>query len=397
MKLSVIIVNYNVKHYLALCLESVFRSQGVEDMEVWVVDNCSQDASVRYLRKRYPQVYFKQNDINRGFAYANNQAIRKAKGDYVLLLNPDTMVAENTFADCIRYLDEHEQVGAVGVSQRNADGSFAYESRRGFPSPFTSFCKMSGLCGMFPNNRVLGRYYMRYLDRTKPCEIDVISGAFMMVRHDLLVQCNGLDEDFFMYGEDIDLSFRLQKTGHKNVYLPLNILHFKGESTQKNSFAYVHVFYQAMLIFFRKHYSHYSWILSLPIKFAIFFRGFMAFMFQQTNLMQYRYKNLVNNEKDSPSFLFCVAPEHTKRAQTLCNRHELMAYFVKETSATLAEIAQEVDTSKKYDVVVFDTDAMSFREILDILSSAGDKGHTWVIGLYSASRDVLITPGFVYD
>jgi hypothetical protein len=237
---------------------------------------------------------------------------------------------------------------------------------------------------------------MRYLDRTKPCEIDVISGAFMMVRHELLVQCNGLDEDFFMYGEDIDLSFRLQKTGHSNVYLPLDILHFKGESTQKNSFRYIHVFYQAMLIFFRKHYSHYSWLLAIPIKLAIFMRGFMAFMFQQTNLMQYRYKNLVNADKDSPNFLFCLSEENRKRARSLCNRHELLAYF-KEDDTPLEEVIREVDAEKRYDIVVFDIDAMSFREILRYLTLAGDKGHGWILGLYSAKRDVLITPGFVYD
>ena len=173
----------------------------------------------------------------------------------MLLLNPDTLVAEDTLRSCLDFLDARPTVGAVGVRMLNSDGSFAPESRRGLPTPFTSFCKMTGLWTLFPKSRLFGRYYMRYLNPDEANPIEVISGAFNMVRRKALDQIGLLDEDFFMYGEDIDLSYRLLQGGWENYYLPCTILHYKGESTVKSSFRYVNVFYKAMLIFFNKHYG----------------------------------------------------------------------------------------------------------------------------------------------
>ena len=180
--LSVVIVNYNVKFYLEQCLESVRRASEGLQVEVFVVDNLSTDGSVEYLRERFPEVTFIENKENVGFARANNQAIRQSKGEYVLLLNPDTIVGEDTLKQCVEFMDAHREAGAVGTYMLHVDGTFAPESRRGLPTPFVAFCKMTGLTALFPKSRLFGRYYMRYLDKNEVNEIEVISGACFAVR-----------------------------------------------------------------------------------------------------------------------------------------------------------------------------------------------------------------------
>lgn len=256
MKLSVVIVNYNVKFYLEQCIRSLYLSAEGIETEVFVVDNHSTDGSIAYLRERFPNVRFIENQDNKGFSKANNQAIREAKGEYVLLLNPDTLLTSRTLKDCLALLDNDPQAGAAGVAMYGADGRFALESRRALPVPWTSFCKMTGLTRLFPRTRLFGRYYMQFLDPKQAHRIEVISGAFMMIRHKALKQVGMLDEDFFMYGEDVDLSYRILKGGWQNWYVPTPILHYKGESTQKSSFKYVYNFYNAMLIFINKHFRN---------------------------------------------------------------------------------------------------------------------------------------------
>ncbi|MCD8302866.1 MAG: glycosyltransferase family 2 protein [Prevotellaceae bacterium] len=273
MRLSVVIVSYNVRYYLEQCLRSVFRSGVTGGMEVFVVDNNSSDHSIDYLRPLFPEVTYMQNRDNVGFSRANNQAIRQARGEYILLLNPDTILTEHTLEDCLSFLDAHPDAGATGVAMYSHNGRFAWESRRGLPTPWTSFCKMSGLGSLLPHSRTFGHYYMRYLPRLQTSRIEVISGAFCMVRHEALRQVGLLDEDFFMYGEDIDLSYRLLKGGWANYYLPTPILHYKGESTQRSSYRYVHIFYEAMLIFFHKHYSRQYRFFSLLIPLAVRLRA----------------------------------------------------------------------------------------------------------------------------
>ena len=267
MKLSIVIVSYNVCRFVAQCLDSVQRASGGIDAEVFVVDNASADDTVSYIGRHYPWVRLIANDDNLGFSRANNMAIRQAQGEYVLLLNPDTIVAEPTLRECVSFMDTHPQAGGLGARMHNTDGSLAPESRRAIPSPWVSCLKMLGFTK---------RYYMSHLSWDEPGRIEVISGAFFMLRRKALDQVGLLDEDFFMYGEDIDLSYRLLKGGWENWYHPSDIVHFKGESTQKSSFRYVHVFYQAMLIFFRKHYGHQSILFTLPVKLAIYFRAALA-------------------------------------------------------------------------------------------------------------------------
>jgi len=267
MKLSVIIVNYNVRPYLTACLDSVQRAlEGIES-EVFVVDNHSDDDSVEVISRDYAWVHLINNRENLGFSKANNIAIRQAQGEYILLLNPDTMVAEETLKGVIDFMDQHPKAGGAGVRMHNADGTLAPESRRAIPTPFVAARKMLGFTK---------RYYMSYLSWDAPAQIEVVSGAFMLLRHKAIYEVGMLDEDFFMYGEDIDLSYRLLQGGWQNWYLPYDIVHYKGQSTSKSDFRYVHVFYQAMLIFFHKHYSHLSFFFSLPVKVAIYFRASLA-------------------------------------------------------------------------------------------------------------------------
>ena len=267
MKLSIVIVSYNVRDYLENCLQSVSRAlEGIEG-EVFVVDNHSDDDSVEAVRSQYPWVRLIENQENMGFSRANNIAIREARGEDVLLLNPDTIVEEATRREVLRFMEEHPKAGGAGVMMHNADGSLAPESRRALPTPWVSCLKMLGFTK---------RYYMSHLPWDQPGRIEVISGAFCFLRKKALDEVGLLDEDFFMYGEDIDLSYRLMKGGWENWYLPYPITHFKGKSTQKSDYRYVHIFYKAMLIFFRKHYSHLSLFYALPVKMAIYFRAAIA-------------------------------------------------------------------------------------------------------------------------
>ena len=267
MKLSVVIVSYNVRSFLTACLDSVQRAlEGIES-EVFVVDNHSSDDSVEAIARDYTWVHLINNKDNLGFSKANNIAIRESKGEYILLLNPDTIVAPETLQGVLQFMDKHPEAGGAGVRMHNTDGSLAPESRRAIPTPFVAARKMLGLTK---------RYYMSHLSWEEPAQIEVMSGAFMLLRRKAIQEVGLLDEDFFMYGEDIDLSYRLLKGGWQNWFLPFDIVHYKGQSTRKSDFRYVHIFYQAMLIFFRKHYSHLSFFFALPVKIAIYFRAVLA-------------------------------------------------------------------------------------------------------------------------
>ena len=280
-KICIVIVSYNVCQLLDECLQSVKRAlQGI-DGEIYVVDNLSTDGTVETLQPRHPDVHFIANKQNVGFACANNQAIRCTDSEYVLLLNPDTVVYENTLRGVLDFMDQHSEAGGAGVRMLTREGKPAPESRRAIPTPWVAMLKMLG---------ATRRYYMSHLSWDEPGQIEAISGAFCMLRRKALDQIGLLDEDYFMYGEDIDLSYRLLKGGWQNWYLPFDIIHYKGESTQKSTFRYVHTFYQAMLIFFRKHYGHLSVFFSLPIQLAIYFRALMALM----QMMGSRFHHLLH-------------------------------------------------------------------------------------------------------
>ncbi|HEV7230692.1 MAG TPA: glycosyltransferase [Bacteroidia bacterium] len=275
MKLSVIIVNYNVEHFLEQCLHSVRKAARNVEAEIYVVDNNSVDGSLKMVGAKFPEVKIIANKKNTGFSYANNQAIRESTGEYVLLLNPDTVVEEDTFEKIIAFMDEHPEAGGLGVKMLDGKGNFLPESKRGLPTPLVAFCKIFGLARLFPRSRLFGRYHLGFLDKDHIHEIEILSGAFMLMRRKALDKVGLLDEDFFMYGEDIDLSYRILKGGFKNYYFPeTRIIHYKGESTKKSSVNYVFVFYNAMIIFARKHFSQQNAkTFSLFINMAIYLRA----------------------------------------------------------------------------------------------------------------------------
>lgn len=256
MRLSVVIVNYNVRHFLEQALGSVRRAMAGIEGEVWVVDNNSADDSVHMVRERFPEVKLIANTDNPGFAVANNQAILQSKGEYILLLNPDTLVEEDTFHKCLIFMDKHPEAGALGCKLLDGSGKFLPESKRGFPTPWVAFCKTFGLSTLFPRSPLFNRYHMGYLPENETAVVDVLAGCFMFLRKSALDKSGLLDEAFFMYGEDIDLSYRIQQAGYTNYYFPeTKIIHYKGESTKKGTLNYVRTFYQAMIIFARKHFS----------------------------------------------------------------------------------------------------------------------------------------------
>lgn len=280
MKLSVIIVNYNVEFFLEQCLNSCLKAiEGISG-EIFVVDNNSIDGSVALVKSKFPSVILLDNKENLGFSKANNQAMRIAKGEYVLLLNPDTIVEEDTFKKVIDFMDEHSEAGGLGVRMLDGKGKFLPESKRGLPTPAVAFYKIFGFSKLFPKSKKFGRYHLGYLDEFKTNEIEILSGAFMLMRKETLDKVGLLDEAFFMYGEDIDLSYRIILGGYKNYYFPeTRIIHYKGESTKKSSVNYVFVFYRAMIIFAQKHFSQKNAkLFSFLINSAIYFRAGIAIL-----------------------------------------------------------------------------------------------------------------------
>lgn len=274
-KLSIIIVNYNVCFFLEQVLLSIKKSSKSVDLEVIIVDNNSADNSVAMVKSKFPSCILIENKINTGFSKANNQGIKIAKGKYVLLLNPDTVVEEDTLEKCCHFMDTHHDAGGLGVMMVDGTGKFLPESKRGLPTPWVAFCKVFGLAALFPKSKKFGSYHLGYLDNNKTHQIEVLSGAFMFLRAETLQKTGLLDEDYFMYGEDIDLSYRVIKQGYKNYYLPeTRIIHYKGESTKRSSLNYVFIFYQAMIIFARKHFtSRNATAFSALIHIAIYLRA----------------------------------------------------------------------------------------------------------------------------
>ncbi len=300
---SVVIVNYNVREFLEQALTSVERASSGLNVEVFVVDNNSVDGSVKMVRDRFPDVQLIANEHNAGFARANNQAIREAQGRHILILNPDTLLQEDTLRKLVSFMDANEDAGAVGCRILNPDGTFAPESRRAFPTPSVALYRMVGLSRLFPRSRVFARYNLGYIPADQQCEVDALSGSCMMVRREALLRSResafdyqgdvaplepgdfvvedgaGLfDEEFFMYGEDLDWCFRIQQAGWRIFYTPeTQIIHYKGESTRKGELRYVRLFYGAMLRFTDKHFAgkHSRFVAGL-IRAGILVRGMMS-------------------------------------------------------------------------------------------------------------------------
>ncbi|HRF77056.1 MAG TPA: glycosyltransferase family 2 protein, partial [Chitinophagales bacterium] len=284
-QLSVIIVNYNVKYFLEQAVLSALKACENIAAEIIIVDNHSVDGSVEFITQKFidsgkstTPIHIIANKENTGFSKANNQGITIANGKYVLLLNPDTVVEEDTFEKCLAFMDARPDAGGLGVKMIDGKGNFLPESKRAFPSPEVAFYKAFGLANIFPKSKIFGKYHLGYLDENTTHEVDVLAGAFMLIRKTVLDKIGYLDEAFFMYGEDIDLSYRIVQAGYKNYYFAdTRIIHYKGESTKKASFNYVKMFYNAMKIFANKHFTgRRAGIFVSLLNIAIYFRALIA-------------------------------------------------------------------------------------------------------------------------
>ena len=381
MKISVVIVNYNVKYYVGQCIDSVRRAlQGI-DSEIIVVDNHSRDGSVDYLSK-IEGVRIIESGHNLGFSKANNIAIRQSTAEYVLMLNPDTIVAEDAIRMIIDFADSHPQAGGIGVRMHNDWGTTARESRRGLPSPMTSFYKIIGLSKRLPQHRKYGRYYMGWLPWDSPSRIEVVSGACFLVRRKALDEVGLMDEDYFMYGEDIDLSYRLLKGGWENWFVPADIIHYKGESTQKTSFNYVHVFYNAMLIFMRKHYSHLSWLIIWPLQIAVYFIALLALMATLFDRMKKSLGFGGRYKIEFPVLYLEGSNTMKEKCRAIAMRKGL-------------SVIDTLDDCKQNIVVrVFDPSEMSYADIIKHMSESSNNRVR--LGLYHNDKDIIITQMEVY-
>ena len=383
MKLSVVIVNYNVKYYLAQCLHSLKHALKGICAEVIVVDNASVDGSVDYLKQVHPWVRYVASDTNLGFSKANNLAIRQSQGEYVLLLNPDTVVGENVLREALAFMDGHPKSGGVGVRMLNSDGTEAMESRRGIPTPAVAFWKMAGLCRRFPTSRRFARYYMSWLPWDRPARIEIMSGAFCLMRKRALDEVGLLDEDFFMYGEDIDLSYRLLKGGWENWFVPADIIHYKGESTHKTSFEYVHVFYNAMLIFMRKHYSHLSRLVIWPLQVAVYFIAMLTLVSAMWSMMKKSLGFARRYDKEFPMLILEGSDKMKQRCRAIAMRKGL------NLIDDIRQAGQQVV------IRVFDPSETPYADIISMMQQTANERVR--LGLYHSDSDIIITQMEIYE
>lgn len=275
--LSIIIVNYNVKEFLLNLLDSLQKASKNISYEIIVVDNNSNDKSIEAVNKKYPSIITIKNNSNLGFGVANNQALKIAKGKYLLLINPDTIVKENTLDVMLNFMKDNQEIGVAGCKVLNPNGTIQLACRRSFPKPWVSFTKIIGLSALFPKSKLFAKYNLTYLNENQSYEVDAISGSFMMLSRKAYEKVGGFDSDFFMYGEDLDLCYRIKQNGFKVFYLSdTEIIHYKGESTKRSSIDETKIFYDAMHLFVKKHFSN-SFIVEALLQIGIIFRKFFAF------------------------------------------------------------------------------------------------------------------------
>jgi len=292
--ISIVIVNYNVKDHLDACVASIYKSNGGKyKLEIFIVDNNSVDGSSLLIKSKYPDVIFIENDKNVGFSKANNVALKKVTGKYVLILNPDTILEEGTFEKLISFCESNKDAGAVGSKLIQANGKLDLACKRSFPSLGVALPKIIGLSKVFPKSKIFGKYNLTYLDENETYEVDAICGAFMFIPHVVLEKAGLFDEDYFMYGEDLDLCFRIKKSGYKIFYYPeVKTVHLKGESTKKSGIAYVNNFYGAMNIFVTKNLGG-SFILTLFLKMGVFYFSFFSYLKRIFGYIKYPFLDIL--------------------------------------------------------------------------------------------------------
>lgn len=398
MLLTAIIVNYNVKHYLYQCLESLRKAAKGLEWEVYVVDNNSSDGSIEYLKETYPEDSFPElhviaNTNNPGFGKANNQAFNVSEGEYVLYINPDTFVSEKALKDCLEFMQAHPDAGCLGVKMLNANGTFAMESRRGVPTPWASFCKITRLSKLFPKNKRFGRYYLQHLPVDEPAQVEIISGAFMMVKRDVVSNVGIFDEDYFMYCEDTDLSYRMIKAGLHNYYLPTTILHYKGESTRKFSYSFVNTFYKAILIFFGKHFNDNILLLKVLIYIALYVLGALSFLKRQVIRFCYVTRTAIVPRKTK--FLVLTNEEHERLATELLSTRTDVDFKIHKGILSNHTELMEIMGNYKPDYVVYDTNMYEYGKILEFAHNM-PKGYIHNIGTLFPLKKMVLTNTFIF-
>jgi len=279
--ISVIIVNYNVKELLEQCIKSIFAASGKLSVEVIVVDNNSFDGSAEFIRQKFPgdlRLKLIESPVNLGFAKANNLGAKEATGEYLLILNPDTILQEDTLDRSLEFYKAGKDIGALTCKLILPNGKLDLACRRSFPTPSVAVYRILGLSRIFPKSKLFGKYNLTYLDENDTYEVDAIVGAYMLIKKDVYEKVKGFDEDYFMYGEDLDLCFRIKKAGYKIFYFPeTSIIHYKGESTKKSSISYVNNFYGAMQVFVKKNLNKNFWLMNFLIRMVIFYRAAISY------------------------------------------------------------------------------------------------------------------------
>jgi GT2 family glycosyltransferase len=378
--LSIIIVNYNVRYFIEACLHSVEKACKNIEAEIFVVDNASTDDSKLVLPTLFPNVHFIWNEVNLGFSKANNLAIKKATGQYILFLNPDTIVPEDCFEKCLSFFSTHHDAGALGVHMIDGNGNFHKESKRSFPAPAVSFYKMIGLSNLFPNSKLFAAYYAGHLPENKTASVEVLSGAFMMISKKIMDRVKGFDEDYFMYAEDIDLSYRVKKTGFKNYYYAeTSIIHFKGESTKKTDAEYVQNFYGAMKLFVQKHYRHENFIKN-AMMISIATAQFFANSKRSINNIRKKKSISFNVSTHDQSIIIAANNEtfnqmlhvikHAKNKLLISGRIKINEQDIDPASTTLQEL-NDYFSKNHTDFILFceGNKNLSFLEIIEALKS----------------------------
>jgi GT2 family glycosyltransferase len=350
MKLSVIILNYNVRYFLEQCILSVQRSIKSIDAEIIVIDNNSTDDSCEMVKTRFPNVQLIANTKNAGFSKANNQAVKVAKGKYVCILNPDTAVAEDTFVKALAYAETIENLGVLGIHLMDGTGSFLPESKRNLPTPRVSLLKLLGF----------GKsYYATHIPEKLKGEVDVLVGAFMLLKRSIYNEGGGFDEDYFMFGEDIDLSYKISKAGYKNHYLgTISILHYKGESTKKD-FKYLDRFYGAMQIFYKKHFKT-NFLFNLIVNIGVF-------MAKKSSSRKEMKNDVAIEEKETTYVL-------TENIILLKNLSNKIKSTIKSTSKTI--FSDEIISNSQ---IIFDVEYMSYSQIFTVMYTLRNNGNTFRI------------------
>jgi len=339
-----------------------------------VVDNHSSDGSREYLSARFRDLSFTWCDENLGFSKANNLALKKATGRYILFLNPDTILPEDCLEKSIAYLEDQQKVGALGIRMIDGSGVYLKESKRAFPSPATSFFKLSGLTALLPNSSIFARYYLGHLDPRKNQEVDVLAGAFMMIKKEVLDITGGFDERFFMYGEDVDLSFRIQQAGFKNIcFAESTIIHFKGESTQKGNLNYLRLFYGAMALFVEKHYNSstaafYKFFIQSAIGFKAVTSGIAQLKKKQSKTTQLPLMDqrcLVIANENEFVYIHSLFEKHQKQENIVCriDPEVLNAEGIRENISHLQALIHQ----KGADAIVFTNSGLRVKKIVSMM------------------------------